>query len=99
MKIRGDDDAEPGAGLDVDMRKDAALADETELLQAFEERRPDLRALADEDQRLSIGEPRSERVGLLDMVVPDPDLVPGELPEAPKGAERVVIVVEDRDFH
>src|SRR6185437_288306 len=47
---RGDDDAEPRARLGVDVRIDAALADELELRKPLEERTEDLRALADEDQ-------------------------------------------------
>ena len=40
--VRRHDDAEPRAGLDVDVRIDAALADELELGQALEQRRADL---------------------------------------------------------
>ena len=36
---------------------------------------------------------------VLDVIVPDLDVVPRELGEAPQGADRVVIIVEDGDFH
>jgi hypothetical protein len=36
MLTRGDDDPVPGAGVDVDVRIDAALADQAERRQAFE---------------------------------------------------------------
>src|SRR6516165_951474 len=67
------------AGLDIDMRIDAALADEAQLRQPYNQRRADRGALADQHQRLDVGKPRRERVGVLDVVVPDRDVVPGEL--------------------
>ena len=61
MQVRGDDDAVPRAGVDVDVRIDAALADELELRQALEQRRADRRALADQHQRLGVLQPLGER--------------------------------------
>ena len=40
-----------------------------------------------------------ERVDVLDVIVPDRDVVAGELPEAGERAQRVEVVVEDRDLH
>ena len=51
------------------------------------------------DQRLDFAQPPGERVDLLHVVVPDLDLVPGELAKARQRADGVVIVVEDRDLH
>jgi hypothetical protein len=51
---RRDDHAEPGAGVDVDVRIDAALADQLELGEPLQERRADLRPLADQDQHFGI---------------------------------------------
>ena len=44
-------------------------------------------------------QPLGERVDVLDVVVPDRDLVPVELAEARQRAQRVEVVVEDRDLH
>ena len=40
----------PRAGVDVDVRIDAALADEPQLIEALEQWSADLRPLADQDQ-------------------------------------------------
>ena len=99
MLARRHDDAVLRAGVDVDVRIDAALADELELGQAFEQRCADLRALADQDQHLGVLQAFGQRVEVLDMVVPDRDVVAVELPEAGQRPHGVVIVVENRDFH
>ena len=99
MLERRHDDAEPRAGLDVDVRIDAALADQAEIRQAFEQRRADLRALAEQHQRLGGLQPGGEAIDVLLMVVPHRHLVAAELREAGQGAQRVEIVVEDGDFH
>ncbi len=52
--IRRDDDAAPGTRVDVDVRIHAPLTDEPELVQAFEQRRPYLGALADQHERLGV---------------------------------------------
>jgi hypothetical protein len=93
----GDDDAEPRALVDVDVRIDAALADQPELREALEERRADLGALADQHERLRIHQTLGERIDVLDVVVPDRDVVPLQLAEARERAEGVVVVVENRD--
>ena len=79
MLVRRHDHAEPRAGVDVDVRIDAALADQPELGQALEQRRADLRALADQHQRLGVLQPLGQHVDVLDVVVPDRDVVAGEL--------------------
>ena len=75
MLARRDDDAEPCAGLDIDVGIDAALADQPQAGEALEQRRADPRALADQQQRLTIAQPLGERVGVLHDVVPDRPLV------------------------
>ena len=57
---------QPRAGLDVDVRIDAALADEPEIGQALEQRRADLGALADQHQHLGVAQALGERVDVLD---------------------------------
>ena len=54
MLVRRQDDAESRAGIDVDVRIDAALADELEPGQALEQGCADLGALADQHQRLGV---------------------------------------------
>src|SRR5258708_2403874 len=78
---------------------DAALADQLQLWQPFQQGRADLRALADQHQRLGVAQALGEPVDVLDMVVPDRHLVPGKLAEAIERAERVEIIVEDGDLH
>src|SRR5512133_3755182 len=99
MLTGGDDDAESRALVDIDVRIDAALADQPELREALEERRADLGARADQHERLRVPQALSKRVDLLDMIVPDRDVVPLQLAEARKRAEGVGVVVEDRDPH
>src|SRR5262249_20005850 len=97
--VRAQQHAEPRARVDVDVRKHAALADEPQLRQPLEERRADLGALADQDQGLRVLETLRERLGVLHVVVPHLDLVAGKLLERLEGAQGVVVVVEDVDFH
>src|SRR5262249_15714554 len=87
-------DAEARTGRDVDVRIDAALADELEAGQAFEQFGLNPRAFADEHQTFGILEPRRKRIGILHVVVKDRNLVSLELPEAGKRAQRVEIIVE-----
>ena len=84
-----DYDAEPRAGIDVDMRIDAALADELELGQALEQGRADLRALAEQHQRFGVAQSPGQRVGVLHVIVPDRDVVAVELAKARQRAQRV----------
>src|SRR5438876_9211258 len=78
---------------------DAALADQSQLWQSVEQWRADLRALADQDERLGGAQPTGERVHVLNVVVPDRDLVPAQLLEAAQRADRIEVVVEDGDLH
>src|SRR5262249_54394294 len=96
---RRHDDAAPRAGLDVDVRVDADLADDTEVRQPLEQGRPDRRALAQERQRLRVREARGQRIDVLRVVVPDRHTMVGDLPAARERLDGVLIVVEDRDVH
>src|SRR5262249_57207714 len=93
------DDAAAGTGLDVDVRIDAALADEFKPWQAFEQVGLNLRALADEHQAFGILEPRRQRLGVLHVVVKDRHRMTLELLAAGERAHRVEIVVENRNLH
>ncbi len=99
MLVRGQDDAEPRTGIDVDVRIDAALADELEPGQALEQGGADLGALADQHQGLGVFQARGQRIGVLDVVVPDRDFMAGQLAESIQSAQRVVIVVQYGYFH
>jgi hypothetical protein len=81
------------------MRIDAALTDELELGQAFEQVRPDGGSFADEHEAFGVFQPPGERVGVLHVVVPDRHLVADKLPEAGKVAQRIEIIVQDRNLH
>ena len=81
------------------MRVDAALADEPQLRQSTQEWSADLGALANEHERFALAQSLGERVDVLDVIVPDLDVVPRQLREAVESAQRVVVVVEDGDLH
>ena len=99
MLIGADDDAPARARLDVDVRIHAALTDESQHVETFEQRCPDLGSLADEDQDLCVFQALRKCVNLLNVIVPDLDLMALQLPEARERAQRVEVVVEDRDPH
>ena len=63
VQVRADRDAEARARLDVDVRVDAALADQAQVGQALEQRRTDLGALPDQDERVEALQPLGERFG------------------------------------
>ena len=68
------------------MRVHAALANELELVRRSSSGARIWRALADEDEHLGVFEAFGERVGVLDVVVPDFDLMSVQLPEAGKAS-------------
>jgi hypothetical protein len=97
--VRRDDDAAGGARVDVDVRVDGALADQAQLGQPFEQRRPDLRPLTDQNERLGVLQPIRQFVRVLDVVGEDLGVVPVQLCERRQRAHRVEVVVEDCDLH
>src|ERR1700730_534107 len=99
MLAREDDDAEPGAGSDIDMRIDAALADQLKLRQSLQQRCADLRPLADQDQGFGVAQSLRQLVDILDVIVPDRDVMSGKLLEAVERAQGVEIIVEDGNLH
>ena len=99
MQTRRHHDAEPGAGVDVDMRIDAALADEPELGQSLQQRRADFGALANQHQRLGVGEPRRQGVVVLHMVGPDGDVMARHRAETCQRANCIMVIIQDGDFH
>jgi hypothetical protein len=99
MLARRDDHAAIGAGVDIDMRVDAALADQAQVRQPLQQPARDFRALADEDQRFDILQPLGEDLLVLDMVGPDRRLIARNRGEAVQCAQRVEIIVQNRDLH
>ena len=99
MQIGRHDDPEASARVDVDVGKDAPLADQPQPAEALEQRCPDLRALTDEYERFAVAEALRQNVDILDMVVPHRDVMIRELREAVERSEGVEVVVEDRDLH
>ena len=65
----------------------------------MEEWSADLGALANEHEDLGLAQSLGERVDVLDVIVPDLDIVSRQLREAVERAQRVVVVVEDGDLH
>lgn len=99
MLARRHDHAQPGAGVDVDVGIDAALADEFEVAQALEQWRANFRSFAYEHQDLGVLQTVCKRIGILDVIIPDGHVVPRELGEALEGTQGVVIVIQYGDFH
>jgi hypothetical protein len=99
MLARRHHDAEPGAGGDVDVRIDAALADQPELGQPRQQRLADLGALPDQHQCFGLPQPRREHVVVLDMIGPHRDLMAGELAEAGERSYGIMVVIEYCDLH
>src|SRR5581483_9165834 len=99
MHVGRNHDAEPRACVDIDVRVDAPLRDQTQLREPLEQRPSDRRSLANEHERFRLTETSSERVDVLGVVVPDRDIVCRELREAGERPYRVEVVVEDRDLH
>ena len=99
MLVGRHDHAQLRAGIDIDVRVNAALADEFEIVQAFEQRRANFRSFPDQHQDLGVAEAFGKRVGVLDVVIPDGDFVSRELGEALQGTHAVVVVIQDGDLH
>src|SRR5258706_5712095 len=99
MLARRNDYAAPRAGINVNVRINAALADQLESVQTLDQRRADRRALADQHERFGVLKPLRERIDVLGVVIPDCHIVPGELAEARQCPDRVVVIVEYRDVH
>ena len=81
------------------MRVHAALADQAEIGQPLQKRSTDLRAFPDEHQCLAIVQTLSELVDILYVIVEHRYVVAEQLVEAVQRAERVEVVVQDRNPH
>jgi len=81
------------------MRVDAALTDEPQRIEAFEQRLMDLRTLANQHEYLRVVEARGERIDIPRVVFPDRYLVSVELVKTRESTKRVEIVIENRNLH
>src|SRR5947199_10776775 len=81
------------------MRIDTALADQLQFRQSLQQGFTNLGSLADQHQRFGIAEALRQRVDILDVIVPDRDVMAGELAETAEGAHGVEIIVENGNLH
>ncbi len=98
MLARRDNYAKPRARGNVDVRIDAAPPDEFQLRQTLQQRRLNFCSLPNEHENLSILKALHENIIVLNMVIPDSNLMAGELCETGQAAHGVEIVVEDCDL-
>src|SRR5678816_888474 len=89
----------PRAGIDIDVRIDAALTDQPQLVEAIEKRCANRGPLPYQHQGFGIPQAPGEDVNVLHVIVPDLSLVSGQLREAVESTEGVVIIVENGDLH
>ncbi len=80
------------------MRKHAALADQFELPQTLKKRRADFGAFANQHQYFGVAETLGQHAHVLHVVIPDRDVVAGQLAETRQAAQRIEVVVEDGDL-
>src|SRR5688500_14957734 len=88
-----------GARFNIYVRINAALGDELELAQTLDQWGADRRALANQHERLGVLQPLGQDIDVLGVLVPDFDIVSGELGERREMPDRVEVVVEDRYIH
>jgi hypothetical protein len=92
-------DPESRASLDVDVRIDAALADQPQRRQTFQQRRQDFRPLPDQHQDLGLRQPVGENRRILHMIVPVRHVMTRELAETRQRPHRVEQVIKNGDLH
>jgi hypothetical protein len=98
-RIGRNDDAAPGAGVHVDVRIHAHLADDPEPVEPRDETRRNGRSFAQQRQCLCILKPIDEDFHDLSVIVPDGHIMVGDLAEAIESSDGVLVIVEDRDIH
>ena len=84
-----------GAGIHVDVRIGALLADQLQLGQALHQGGGDGRALAEQHQRFGVLEALGEDLDILGVVAPDGDIVAGQLAVTGQRAHGVVKIIQD----
>ena len=89
----------PRACLNIDVRVYAALTDEFEFVEAFQKRSPDRCPFPNQHQDFGVAQPLSQSVRFLHMIVPDFHFMTRQFLETGQRAQRIEVVVKNRDFH
>src|SRR2546421_5073664 len=92
-------DPKPGAGPDIDVWIDTALADQAQLRQAFQKLRLNLGSFPEKHEHFAVMEPLRQNIDRRGVILPDRDLMAVQFLETLQGSERVMVVVQDGDFH
>src|SRR5437764_9211760 len=99
MEVGRNHDPKPGAGPDIDVGIDTALADQAELRQAFQKRSLNLGSFPEKHEHFAVMEPLRQNIDRRGVILPDRDLMAVQLLETLQGSERVMVVVQDGYFH
>ena len=95
MEAGRDDHAVLRAGVDVDVWIDAALADEPQRREPRQQRRLNLRPLADEDQHFALLKTIGEHAHIVYVIVPDRHVKRRQLRKARQRVQGVEVVIQD----
>ena len=99
MLIGRDYDAVLGTGIDIDMRIDAALADQLQFGQAFDQGAADCGPLAEEDEGFGFAQPLCKGGRVMQMVGVDRNIMAVQLGKAGEAAQRIVPIVQNSNAH
>ncbi len=99
MLIARHHDAVAGASCNVDMRVDAALADQAQARQSIEHLRLNPRSLTDQHQGLGLLQARNQAFAVLFMIIPDLHLMRIHQAKTGQRADGIEIIVKDGDSH
>ena len=99
VHVRAEHHTVPGAGRDINMRVDAALADEFQLRKSVQKILGDRCPFPEQNKALGLCHPISKagRVGFV--IGPDRDVMPGKLFETGQATQRVEPVVKNVNLH
>ena len=93
MEVGRNHDPKPGAGPDIDVWIDAALADQAELRQTFQKRSLNLGSFPEKHEHFGVMEPLRQNIYSRGVILPDRDLMAFQFLETLQGSERVMVVV------
>jgi len=77
----------------------ADLGDHAQAVEAIEQRASDRGPLAQQHEHLGIFQTCGQRVHVLGVILPDRDVLTRHLLEGVERADRVLVIVEDRNLH
>src|SRR5260370_34090146 len=89
MVVGRNDDPKPGAGPDIDVWIDTALADQAQLGQACQKRSLNLGSFPEKHEHFGVMEPLRQHIDSLDVILPDRDLMAVQLLETLQASECV----------